>query len=156
VTVIDNNSRGFGGANGPWWRADSKSLLFSYADTGSSPPSVSSYNADSETYRPNAEPLKLGCLGGDGIFVTRPLPDGTGVLVGRGEGDGQPTRIERCRFESGESSLLFITPNLTMNAQMNRAGSKVLLGDIDGVLSISTLDGSIRPLSTGPYVSASW
>jgi hypothetical protein len=155
VTVVDN-AKGFTGAYGPWWQADNAILLFNHSQAGPSPPALSVYNADAATTRPNTAPVSLGCLGGTEVVIGRPVADGTGMLTARGPGDGQPTRIELCRFDTAEPMPLITTPTWTVLAKLNRGGTKLLLIDSKRALSTATLDGVITPVSSGSFIDAAW
>jgi hypothetical protein len=152
-SIVGGGSAGFAGARGPWWEADN-TILFSYADTGTA---VLAYRSDTLARLPGEKTRVLGCLVGDNEVVgSRPMPDGTGVIISRSFGDGHPTSIERCRFDHPVSMLLATTPTWTFGATLNRDGERLLLIGIDGAISIATANGAVTALSAGPYLSAAW
>jgi hypothetical protein len=115
------------------------------------------FNADTATRRSDAGSIDLSCSnGGNDVLIPRPTRDGSGLIVARGPGYGQPTRIERCQFGVREPALLVTTPGWTLLAKQSSDGTRLLLGDQEGALSIATLDGSITPLSAGPFIDAAW
>jgi hypothetical protein len=155
--VMADGASSFYGGGGPWWRDDNNTLVFNPNELGNAAPTVLAFDASKAQRRSDAGTIALACFNeGDFAFWARPTPDGAGLIVERLTAENGSTRIELCPFVGAAPKLLFTVPSRMPLARMNRSGTKLLLGDDDGSLSISTMDGTITPLSVGPYYDASW
>ena len=152
---------GFVAGAGPWWLADSATVIFRdrdfngadpYANTGA----AVALEVSTATRIGDGRSVDLGCVKPQLDFFAQQVAAGGAVVSVSGGGPGQPTHVDLCPLDGVPGTALLDTPDSYRYAALDHDGRTLLLIGSDGTLATAPINGTVTPLAVDQVQAAAW
>ena len=151
---------GFSAGAGPWWLADSATVIFRDRDGNAAGPDTSTgavaLDVSTATNVTDGRAINLGCVQAQLDLWAQQVAAGDAVVSVSGVGVGQPTHIDLCPLDGSPGTALLDTPDSYRFAAVDHDGHRLLLIGFDGTLATALINGTVTPLPVDQVQAAAW
>ena len=152
---------GFVAGAGPWWLADSATVIFRDRDFNGADPFASTGAAvalevSTATRIGDGRSVDLGCVKPQLDFFAEQVAAGGAVVSVSGGGVGHSTHADLCPLDGSPGTTLLDTPDSYRFAALDHDGRTLLLIGFDGTLATAPINGTVTPLPVDQVQAAAW